>query len=91
MNDKERIRQLEIMVLEMGMTRISPPMFIVDNVEDAINQTPNLSLGAINKFRGFTLEGYERLLEENKELKEQISKIREIVGDDNEQDPDYIN
>lgn len=83
-DDKERIRQLEMMVLEMSATRINPPMFIVDSVEDAINRTPDLSPEAINRFRGFTLEGYERLVEENKNLKEQISEIREIIGDDDE-------
>ena len=73
------------------MTHVNPPMLIVDNVEDAINRTPNLTAGQINRFRGFTLEGYERLLEENEKLKQQLEDIREILGDDNEQDPDYIN
>ena len=79
------------MLMEMAMTRINPPMLIVDNVEDAINRTPNLTAGQINRFRGFTLEGYEKLLEENEKLKQQLEDIREILGDDNEQDPDYIN
>lgn len=83
-DDKARIRQLEMMVLEMGATRTNSPILIVDSVEDAINQTPGLSPGAINRFRGFTLEGYESLVEENENLKEQISEIREIIGDDDE-------
>lgn len=79
------------MLMEMATMYINPPVVIVDNVEAAINRTPNLTEGQINRFRGFTLEGYERLLEENEKLKQQLEDIREILGDDDEQDPDYIN
>ena len=83
-------KELEELLIQFAMTQINPPTVIVDSVEDAINRTPNLSAGQINRFRGFTLEGYERLLEENEKLKQQLEDIREILGDDDEQDPDYI-
>ena len=90
MDKKEGIRFLQKALLDMSIMALNPPTVIVHSIEDAINRTPNLSAGQINRFRGFTLEGYERLLEENEKLKQQLQDIREILGDDNEQDPDYI-
>lgn len=82
----EKLRKI---LVDQCQVKVNPPIMIVQSVDEAFNHEPykDMSLARQCRVRGFTIEGYERLIEKNRKLERQIEGIKEVLGI--EEDEEY--